>query len=282
MPDDAGPSARARDWLTSFRRACDAIADESRRLAPSERRRDMGPGAGGDRTVLIDRVAEDVVVAELEALAGDGGLTLVSEEIGRREIGSGGGPVVVVDPIDGSLNAKRGLPYFATSLAVADGETMGDVWLGLVRDHATGEEFVGELGRGAWLDGRPLAALEPDGDLRIVVVEGAYPHRIHAAAIELQGVRRLRMIGSLAISLCQVAAGRCDGMAGLGGGRAVDVAAGQLIARELGATVGLPGVGDLAGAPLDVTTQRHLVAAANPEHVPQLMRAVRAARGSDG
>ena len=59
---------------------------------------------------------------------------LVSEELGERTFGAGGPVRVVVDPIDGSVNAKRGIPFFSLSLAVADGPTMGDVTFGFVHD----------------------------------------------------------------------------------------------------------------------------------------------------
>ena len=187
----------------------------------------------------------------------------MSEELGEREIAGGGPPLVVLDPIDGSLNAKRGLPAFATSIALADGPAMADVRLGLVRDHGTGEEYVAERGRGAWLDGAPLArAGGPGGRLELLMVEGASPARVAHAALRLDGrVRRLRAIGSLALSLCHAAAGRADAMAGLGPGRAVDVAAAQLVAREAGLLVGTPSQDGLPALPLDVTTRFPILAA---------------------
>jgi myo-inositol-1(or 4)-monophosphatase len=171
---------------------------------------------------------------------------------------------VVVDPIDGSLNAKRGMPVFATSIALADGRRMADVTTGLVRDHGTGEEYVAERGRGTWLDGRPLPAhaTSPGGVMELLMLEGARPSRVVRAAEALDGrVGRLRAIGSLALSLCHTAAGRADAMVGLGPGRAVDIAVAQLVAREAGLIVGLPAADQLDGAPLDVSTRSHVVAA---------------------
>jgi myo-inositol-1(or 4)-monophosphatase len=257
-------------WLAAFRRACDRI-DAQLRLLPAERRAEpLGRGAGGDVTLLVDRIAEDAVVAELEALGRP--LTLVSEELGERDLAGGGPPVVVLDPIDGSLNAKRGMPAFATAAAVADGRTMADVWLGLVRDHGSGEEFVAERGRGAWLGGAPLdARAEPRERLELLMLEGASPSRVGHAVRHLDGrVRRLRAVGSLALSLCHTAAGRADAMAGLGWGRAVDIAAAQLVAREAGLLVGVPSPGELPGTPLDLTT-RFQVLAARDEATLQLL-----------
>ena len=202
--------------------------------------------------------------AELSAL----GLpfTLVSEEVGVVPVHGGGPVTVVVDPIDGSFNAKRGLPVFCTSIALAEGSAMGDVVLGLVRDHGTGEEWTAERGRGAWLDGAPVVAGDAGGGgaIELLLVEGAFPERIAALAGMFEGrVGRLRMLGSLALSLCQVAAGRGDAMVALGPGRTVDVAAAQLVAREAGLLVGLPDVPSLAPTPLDLDVRFHVTAASD-------------------
>lgn len=270
MPDaPEGLGADAHGWLEVVRGAVAAIRAGIAELTPAQRAEPLGRGAGGDRTLRVDRVAEDAIIAALEASGRP--LTLVSEEIGERAIAGGGPPVVVVDPIDGSLNASRGLPGYATSVAVAAGPSVGDVWLGVVADLCTGEELVAERGRGAWLDGRALPLRRPDGRLEILLVEGASPTRIGRAAAVVDGrVRRIRAVGSLALALCAVATGRGDAMVGLGRGRSVDVAAAQLIAREAGALVGLPAPADLAGAPLDVVTRRNVMAARSEEHLALL------------
>src|SRR5687768_14931310 len=109
------------DWLGVCRRAAAALGDVLHD-APStrERARETGErGEGGDRTLVIDQAAEDAVFALLDELHGDGHrFCAISEE--RGVVDYGGTDVrVVVDPIDGSLNAKRGLPHHAISIAVA-------------------------------------------------------------------------------------------------------------------------------------------------------------------
>jgi myo-inositol-1(or 4)-monophosphatase len=271
-----GESPDRDDWLNAFRRACERVGEAVASMSLAERRRPRGRGAGGDITAQVDRVAEDIVLDELRALGRT--LRVLSEEVGAVAIGDpgAGAPLVVIDPIDGSLNATRGLPVFSTSIALATGPVMGDVGIGMVRDHGTGELWVAERGRGAWLDGVRLEPAPPPDSgplpLPIVLLEGASPARISRAATRLTGrAGRLRALGSLALSLCHTAAGRGDAMAGLARGRAVDVAAAQLVAREAGLLVGMPGVDDLPGIALDMK-ERFGVTAAHDAATIDLLR----------
>src|SRR3954465_6114985 len=140
------------DWLGACRRSSEAIrtmlADPP---TIAERVKETGTrGEGGDRTLLIDEAAEDLVFAQLDRLHAAGArVTAVSEERGTVDFG-GDGTVVVIDPIDGSLNAKRGLPHHAVSIAVAEGPTMADVHFGYVVDFGPGEEWYAVRGEGAW------------------------------------------------------------------------------------------------------------------------------------
>ena len=146
-PSDPG----AADWLGACRRSVGAIRGMlGERPTIADRVRETGTrGEGGDRTLLIDEAAEDVVFAELERLhAGGARFTAVSEERGVVEFGSRD-VLVVIDPIDGSNNAKRGLPHYALSVAVAHGDTMADVVFGFVQDFGPREEWVAWRGRGA-------------------------------------------------------------------------------------------------------------------------------------
>src|SRR5205823_3608587 len=114
------------DWGSICRRAAGAAEAALEPFHTTEQRsRRMGRGEGGDTTLAIDRAAEDAIVAALEATGVP--LTLVTEERGELALAGGGELHVVVDPIDGSLNAKRGLAPYAVSIAVASGRTMGDV-----------------------------------------------------------------------------------------------------------------------------------------------------------
>ncbi len=251
------------DWLGICRRAVTAqrtIFDQVRGVAA--RTAYEGVGEGGDRTLVIDRRCEDAVFAELEALATQGAsFVAISEERGEVAFGEGGPVRVVIDPIDGSLNARRTLPSHSLSIAVASGDSMAEVEFGYVFDFGAGEEFVAERGKGAKL-GDERIAVGPDGDeIELLGLESAEPEWALPALEALAGrVYRLRVVGSIAISAAYVAAGRFDAMASLRPCRSVDAAAAQLIVREAGGRVSF---GDLtleqAALGLDV---RYPIAAA--------------------
>jgi myo-inositol-1(or 4)-monophosphatase len=265
------------EWLALCRRSTRAIKrmlDEH--PLTSERAEPLGRGEGGDVSVFIDRAAEDIIFAELDALNSRGHrFTAISEERGVVDFGDDG-VRVVIDPIDGSLNAKRGLPHHAVSIAVARGATIASVELGYVFDFGAQEEWVAGLGRGVALNGvaqppAPPARLTRDGRLELVAVESASPR--HLAAVSdglLDHVHRVRALGTVAVSLCQLAATRVDGMLTLSRCRAVDAAAGQLIVRESGGAVAFTAFADPLSAPLDLVAHSPLIAARDAAGLEQL------------
>jgi myo-inositol-1(or 4)-monophosphatase len=264
------------DWPGICRRV---VAAQQRLFAatPSSEARTAyeGVGEGGDRTLVIDRQCEDLVFAELEELAGAGAsFVAISEERGEVPFGTGGQARVVIDPIDGSLNARRTLPSHSLSIAVASGPSMADVELGYVYDFGAAEEFMGRRGAGATLDGAPIEAAAEDEKLELLGIEAAEPGRALPVLESLAGrVYRLRVIGSIAITASYVAAGRLDGMLSLRPCRSVDIAAAQLIAREAGAVVAF---GELAldEVGLGLDARYPIVAAAGERGLKTLRNAI--------
>jgi myo-inositol-1(or 4)-monophosphatase len=259
------------DWLAVCRAAAEDVRGVLRELpSRTEREPVVGDGVGGDETTAVDAAAERVILERLRAIDG---ATIVSEEVG--ELQGDGRLRIVVDPIDGSLNAKRGIPFFSLSVAVADGETMDDVLFGYVYDFGTGEEWTAERGRGARLDGGSLGDLRPKEQIEILSFEATLTSSVAEKAAAMVGLAyRLRIMGSLALSLCHLAAGRVDAVCSLKAARAVDIAAAQLLVRERGLAIELPEAPPFGSAPLDTEGRSRVVAAATPEVCVELFAAL--------
>jgi myo-inositol-1(or 4)-monophosphatase len=270
-------SAIQADWPGVFRRSVDRLR-EMLDLHPStsDRATATGRGAGGDEALVIDRLAEDVVFEELDRLHGDGhSFTAISEERGTVAFGDGSSDVrVVIDPIDGSLNAKRMIPTCALSIAVAAGDRMEDVRFGYVYDFGVEEEYVSGFREGATLNREPLDPDPPARGLEIVGLEASRPAWIASVTEQLgDDVFKVRILGSIAMALCYVAANRFDGMLTANTCRSVDAAAAQLIAREAGAFVSVLGYGGIE-APLDLDARFRIAAARTPEGLEVLVAAL--------
>lgn len=268
--------ALAADWSAICRR----IVDGQRKLFESNPsiadrdRYDGTVGEGGDSTLVLDRQCEDIVFGELDRLAESKGaaFTAISEERGTVQFNGGGETWIVIDPIDGSLNVRRTLPNHSLSLAVATAPNMGAVRFGYVYDFGPGDEYMARAGEGALLNGEPIEIARGE-TLEVVGIEGAEPGAMAPVVSRLAGkVFRMRCLGSLAITVCCVAAGRFDGMLSPQPSRSVDVAAAQLIAREAGALVAL-GEDGLSQVGFDLDHRFAVTAAGTTEGLETLISA---------
>jgi myo-inositol-1(or 4)-monophosphatase len=260
------------DWLDICRSCADDIrgvlVDLPTRI---EREPVVGQGLGGDETTAVDKAAEDAILARLRDVDD---ITIVSEEVGR--LGSGK-TVVVVDPIDGSLNAKRGMPFFAVSIAVADGDRMGDVHFGYVYDFGANEEWVARRGDLPTVNGE-VFTVPPKDTIEILAFEATRSDLIAREAPKVVDLAyRLRIMGSLALSLCQLASGRLDGVCSLKGARSVDIAAAQLFVREMGYAIELfDDPRPFVEAELDLEGRSRVAAAGTAELCRQIASALSA------
>lgn len=265
------------DWLGLCRRCVTRQRELfSTTLEIADRSVYEGRGEGGDMTLALDRHCEDVVFDQLEQLGRDGvAISAVSEERGEVLIGEGEHPHrVVIDPIDGSLNARRTIPSHSLSIAVASGEGMDSVEFGFVYDFGADDEFAAALGEGATINGRPIATELPDAGLEVVGLESAEPGWVGESIRALEGdAYRLRVVGSIAIALSYVACGRFDAMFSARPCRSVDAAAAQLLVRECGGSVEFPGL-ELSEAKLDLEARYPVAAARSSSH----LRTIRAAQ----
>lgn len=212
-----------------MRAAVDPLAGTVAGRAPFE------VGAGGDRTMEVDRAAEAAVFAELDALAAGGErFSILSEEAGRRELGAAF-PLVLVDPVDGSLNAKQGVPFYAIMLALLEGPAVADTVAGYVLNLVTGDTWTAMRGQGAWRQGRPLRVLPREDRERIELLGlESSPRSLKTAQGLVEHAGKIRILGSMALSIAHTAAGAFDAFCAPVPMRVFDMAASLLILAETG------------------------------------------------
>lgn len=194
----------------------------------------LGKGAGGDRTFPVDKWAEDIIIAELEKAQQEGEtFTLISEELGVKKFGEGN-KIVLVDPIDGSNNAKTGIPFFSTSIALLNGDRLSNLAVAYVVNLAAGDEFWALRGGGAYKNGSKIRTSAAE-DITIVAYEASSPATDIPRIMPLiKQAKRTRCFGSTALDLAYLATGALSVFAAATASRAFDYAAGMLILEEAG------------------------------------------------
>jgi myo-inositol-1(or 4)-monophosphatase len=183
----------------------------------------------------LDRAAEAVVMGRLEGVADDGErFSVLSEEIGPRSFGADF-PLVLVDPVDGSLNAKQGLPFFGLMLTLLEGPTVADTVAGYVLNLVNGEEWKAIRNQGAWRDGEPFKVQSPEdaGHIRLIALE-SNPRSLVAAQGLVASSSKVRILGSMALSIAHTAAGAFDAFCAPVPMRVFDMSASILILAEAG------------------------------------------------
>ena len=236
-------------------------------------------GEGGDNTLEIDQMAEDVVFAELQKLHDAGArFTAVSEEARDRGLRRPG--PARRDRPDRRLDQRQARA--CRTLRCRSRSPRGQRWLTSCSDSCR----ISDLTRSGWrlaararsstaspLDCSIGERRTADGKLEVLGIESADPRWVVQSADALADTaHRLRAIGAIAVSLCQVAAGRFDAMASLKRCRAVDAAAAQLIVREAGGLVEFIAYDDPLAAPLDLEPHSPVIAARTPEGLASVRR----------
>jgi len=269
----------AVEWLSLLEACSQRIRGRVLELFGSaEARVALGVGAGGDIMKKIDAVAEEAMIETLQDY--DVSCTLISEETGTRKIGSKPSEVyVIADPVDGTTNAVRGLPFMATSLAVSSAPNLRDVKVALVTDLFHGVTYTAERGGGALKDGKRVTPSSVSSLVEAVVgvdFNSFKGEKLAAQFAALVGrVRHLRHLGANALEMCYVADGTTDAFIDLRDRlRVTDAAAAHLILKEAGGLMLTP-EGREVDAPLSPTQRISFIAAANTqiyEKIAQILR----------
>src|SRR3989304_1390551 len=241
------------DWLEILVRGKENVKTHIRPLLKTlnEPQPDLGRGAGGDPMKLVDLAAEKAIVEVLQQCGVS--FTLISEESGVKEFGEAPRQCyVTVDPIDGTVNLVRGLPFYASSIAISAEPVLSSVCAALVPDVFRDITYTAQEGKGAYRDGEKIkpSALEALEEAVIGLDLKTYKVREIAPQLTdlIQKTKHIRHFGANALELCYVADGTTDAFVDIRGKlRTTDMAAGFLILREAGGTIPTP-----AGHALDV------------------------------
>ena len=197
-------------------------------------------GAGGDISMQIDLIAENIVINTLENEKVN--LLLISEELGEQYIGNKekaikSQNVLIIDPVDGSNNAVRGIPYCSISIAYAIGKSIKDIKKAVVLDLVSKDIYWAVKGEGAYLNDKKILVSNLDLSENCffelnLPKKNAFQNLGKLKSI-IERFHRIRILGSSALTLCQVAKGSMEAFINLReSNRLVDVAAGLLILKE--------------------------------------------------
>ncbi|MBN1133867.1 MAG: bifunctional fructose-bisphosphatase/inositol-phosphate phosphatase [Methanosarcinaceae archaeon] len=212
--------------------ATEAIVDF---VGTAEANRTLYQGADGTATKVIDEVAENAI---FEVLKSDGrSMRIVSEEFGEKIFGNNPEFSVLLDPLDGTYNAAFGIPCYCVSIAIGDPD-LSNTQFGYVRNLADGETYHAEYGKHAYLNGKRIKTSDNSNlnEFCISVYE-CHP-KVQRTTKLCKKVRRIRILGSVALELCYVASGKIDAFIDVRGAlRLTDVAAGKFIVEESGGVV---------------------------------------------
>lgn len=236
----------------------------------------IGRGAGGDQTFLIDETAEKIVIEALDKVAGEGvGFTLISEECGIRQYGSETNIHILVDPLDGSNNAKRGVPYYATSIAVLDGNKLENLLAGYVVDLSSGKEYWAIRGEGAWCNGKRIECRGSEGSEMVAFEASAPAKDIDKILPVLKSARKIRCLGAIALDLAIMANGAIDLLLVATPSRSFDFAAGMLILKEAGGIITDMDGGDINWINAGLERTVPLIAATNNSLLTKAIEIIR-------
>lgn len=267
-------------WLDAFSRIGVGVRRVVLPLSGTEAgRAPLTVGAGGDTTIELDRAAEAVVLGELAGLAERGEtFTVLSEEVGRRSYGADF-PLVLVDPVDGSLNAKQGVPLFGLMLAVLNGPRVSDTSAGLVLNLATGDDWTAIRAQGARHSGKPLTVMERARADRIELLGlESNPRNLKLAQALVARAAKIRVLGSMAISIALTSAGGFDVFCAPSPVRVFDMAASLLLLSETGGVATTMEGEPIANLRCDLDSRSTVLCAPTPELHAEALKIVRDAR----
>jgi len=241
-------------------------------LGLPESGRTLGIGFGGDLTRSIDQTAEKAVIRYLEQK--DLSCILVGEEIGVRKIGKNPKEYLVVDAVDGTTNAIRGISFASSSLALATTDSLRDIEAAAVINLFDGELYAARRNEGARRNGKKIAPSKTS-TLKESIVSidvSSTPERLDMVIPLMKAARRVRSLGAASLEICHVASGALDAYVDIRGKiRTLDFAAAMLILRESGGFFSLLDIDEEEEIPLTELKRFSIIATANENLYSQII-----------
>lgn len=238
---------------------------------------DLGKGAGGDPMKSVDLAAETAIVEILQLHSVS--FTLISEESGVKEFGEVPAQCyITVDPIDGTNNLVRGIPFYASSIAISTKPTLSTVYAALVTDLFHDITYTAQVGKGAYRAGEKIISSTRESLDEAMVGLDLNSYNVKEIAPQLtaliQKTKHIRHFGANALELCYVADGTTDAFIDIRGKlRTTDMAAAFLIVKEAGGTITTPEGHDL-DVKLDPKQKIKFIASGNKQLYKKILKLV--------
>ncbi len=228
---------------------------------------------GNKNSKKIDILAEDTVIQYIKQENLD--VNLLSEEIGEIQIGMTPKYTIILDPIDGTTNAIKGLPFFSTSIAIAKGNLIKDIFFGYIRNYLTNEIFYVNQ-NGAFYNDRQCISSSCTNISRALISLYSYSIVNYQQMRKiLNTVRKMRLFGAISIEISYVGCNKLDGIIDLRGDLLItDIAAGILFLNKAGGVISDANGNEISGE-LDRDKGYSVIAAGNQVMHENFLKVIR-------
>ena len=235
----------------------------------------FGRGAGGDISQNIDMIAEKTVLDYLKEINFD--CVVLGEECGRVELSPNPNGFVIMDAIDGSANAVRGVPFFCCSLAFATNEKLSSITDAAISNLSTGDVYWASKGKGAFLNDKSIFVHDEKPIYKVIGINssGSSPELLQKLAPIFENHHHVRHFGANALEMAFLAQGLIDIFIDLRKKiRIQDMAAGYLLIKEAGGLMLDENLQPL-DSDLSYETRLSFVAAANKEIIDEVFSLIK-------
>ncbi|MHA1594687.1 MAG: bifunctional fructose-bisphosphatase/inositol-phosphate phosphatase [Candidatus Baldrarchaeia archaeon] len=234
-----------------------------------EGRKIVGRNPAGEYTKFIDKIAEDTTLSFIREYFKD--VRILSEESGEIIIGKKPNFTILIDPLDGSSNASRGIAFYCFSAAIATGNTLDNIIYGFVRDLVSGDVFEAIKGQGAYWNGDKMKPSHVKSLKDAMICLYAYNTDKSTIMSLISAVKKIRLLGAVALELCYVGCGAYDALVDVRGAlKVTDIAAAKLIVEESGAII-RNGNGSPMNYKIDLSEKVSVIAASTPQLIEEIL-----------